>query len=286
MWWLLAEDSLSLPGAWHNPFPERAGRLLLPAAPKLGPGGKPRRASRRPAAGGVPRRQRGRAASGFLLEPVSGAAAGRPGHVMPWPGGGQPGIQWQPAGAEEWGRPQLRAQSAGPGSAAAAPPLRVGPGRAAAGRWQPRGEPSRLLAAAVGGAFRTPWGRTRGAAPRLGSGGCGGYSSSPGRKSLATSPNFAIAVLLSGSGGREGQRRREGGVLRAPRQEGGHRLPVPRARQQVQRAAQLSTALSSGARGLVRRGPSSPPPPLAPRRGGLVEACPVPFGRQGNALLR
>lgn len=94
-------------------------------------------------AGGGWRSPRAWAASGFLLEPVSGAAAGGPGHVMPGPGGRQAGIQRQPAGVERAGRPPQRAQPARPGSAAWAPPLLAG--RAARRRaWAASGEPPRL----------------------------------------------------------------------------------------------------------------------------------------------
>lgn len=91
---------------------------------------------------------------------------------------------------------------------------------------------------------------------------------------MATSPNFAIAVVLSGSGGREGQRRRERGVVRAPRREGGHRLPVPRARQQVQRAAQLRRAGARAARSLLAPSPSGPAPGWA--SGSLARALRTP----------
>ena len=154
LWWLLAEDSLGLPRAKAHLLSGAGSRPLALAAPRRGQWGpgragaatraqpraprarSPRRSrcsgpgergrGKRPRAlGGGRRSPRGRAASGFLLEPVSGAAAGGPGHVMPGPGGGQAEIQRQPAGAERGGRPPPRAQPARPRSAASAPPPRA-----------------------------------------------------------------------------------------------------------------------------------------------------------------
>lgn len=67
------------PGATSRPRSRSLSRSWCWGPGEGGPGERPA------AAGGGRRSPRGTAASGFLLEPASGAAAGRPGHVMPDP---------------------------------------------------------------------------------------------------------------------------------------------------------------------------------------------------------
>lgn len=116
-------------------------RRAAPASARLCAPGRGRAAEARREGGW--RRQRGRAASGFVLEPVAGAAAGGPGHVMPGPGGGQAGIQWQPAGAAGAGAARaagaasrLRERARGSAPSALAPASRP-PGVASLGESLP-----------------------------------------------------------------------------------------------------------------------------------------------------
>lgn len=155
VWWLLADGSLRLSGPTYylsgsdgsppspggakaRPVgaPERAGAARAQPRPPLAPQG---RASLRPPRSSVPwEGNRGEPAaaprregaggdgavgvSGFLQEPVSGEAAGGPGHVMPGPGGGQardPVAAGRRGGSGAAPAPR-RSHTAG--SAAAAPP--------------------------------------------------------------------------------------------------------------------------------------------------------------------
>lgn len=132
------------PGATSRPRSRSLSRSWCWEPGEGGPGERP------PAAGGGRRSPRGTAASGFLLEPVSGAAAGRPGHVMP-----------DPAAA---GRRGESGASSAAGAASPAPERGFGsapsrrPGRAAAAGRGPLGE----SLPGSGGAFRAPAGWARG----------------------------------------------------------------------------------------------------------------------------
>lgn len=132
--------------------------------PGVGSRGEPAAAPQQEGAGGDGAVE----VSGFLLEPVSGAAAGGPGHVMPGPGGGQAG---DPVAAGRRG-------ASGGGTSR---------GRRQPGQERGRGSAPSSLAAAVpppgvgsfGRAFPAPGALRQGAgaAPRSGCGGCGVLSS-------------------------------------------------------------------------------------------------------------
>lgn len=251
-------------GTRPRPPPTPQGRASLRPSLRSGTG-----EGRRGALGGGWRRQRGRAASGFVLEPVAGAAAGGPGHVMPGPGGGQAGIQWQPAGAEGAGAAQaagaasrLRERARGSAPSALAPALRP-PGVGSFGE-------------SLASSGRRRWAGARSTRPRAGRGvqrlagvpeAVGALA--PGKCSLGFhSPRLPAAqgrkvcslrlsslpqkYSLQGTGGREGQQRWKGGrCCGFSGARDGRRLPVPRGQQQVQRVAQCSAVAAAAERGVA-----------------------------------